>query len=163
MPVLPLSLVIRPGNADDSDDLVAAAHALDLSPDLYEIRSARKGLEIRCVYVTHAQVVVDQLNAVLRSKVKVVERTVNLITEPDLMEPVMRIEITAPEMLVPVIMAFFGEIRGHVSATSERDDHIAITAEAPLQETLDLESRLRSLGDGEALIQDVVFSHHQRT
>jgi len=163
MPVLPLSFVLRPGNADDSDDLVAAAHALDLSPDAYEIGSARKGLEIRCVYVTHAQQVIDELNEVLRSRVKVVERTVNLITEPDLMEPIMRIEITAPEMLVPVIMAFFGEIRGQVSATSERPDHIAITAEAPLQEILDLESRLRSLGDGEANIQEVVFSHHQRT
>ncbi len=163
MPVLPLSIVLRPGNADDADDLVAAAHALDLNPDQFEIGSARKGLEIRCVYVTHGQNVIDQLNSVLRSRVRVVERTVNLITEPDLMEPVMRVEIAAPEMLVPVIMAFFGEIRGHVSATSERDSYVAVTAEAPLQEILDLESRLRSLGDGEANIQDVVFSHHQRT
>lgn len=160
--VLPLSIVLRPGSNDDPDALVRAADLVARDLDRVEFGSHRKGLELRCVWFNDVDEVIARLAEHLTSDVRIVERSVRMLHEPDLMEPVMRIEIHSPRMVAPVIMALIDDLRGRNVAQSERGDHVALVAEAPLHEILDLPSRLRSLSDGEARVAVVTFSHHQQ-
>ena len=160
--VFPLSVVIRPGSQSDVDKLVRAADAAVRDTDRVEYGSHRKGIELRCVWIDDAFEVIDRLNTALESEVKVVSRMVLMLTEPELMEPVMRVEVLVSPVLKPVTMALFSELRGQVVTESERPDAVALVAEAPLQELLDLPTRLRALTDSDATITSVTFSHHAR-
>lgn len=160
--VFPLSVVIRPGSHDDTESLVQVAGAILPSPIRAEFRSHRRGIELRCVYVNDAEEIVATLNDCLNSHVRISERTVRFLTEPDLMEPVMRMEIRTIAAHVPVIMTLVNDLRGTVSERTSRADHDALICEAPLQEILDMPSRLRSVSDGEARLEAVTFSHYQK-
>jgi len=160
--VYPLSVVLKPGSQDDVDDLVRVADVVLRDIDRVEIGSHRKGLELRCVWFDDADAVVERLGAKLNSEVRIVEHSVRMLVEPELMEPVMRVEMLVPQLFTPVVMALFDELRGRNVAQTERDGRIALVAEAPLNEILDLPSRLRALTDDEASVEQVIFSHHQR-
>lgn len=79
---------------------------------------------------------------------------------PIVLEPIVDIEIDAPEKLVGDLTSDLSGRRGHVTGTEPRgSDTVAITGEVPLSELNGYQSRLRSLSGG-AASYSMQFSHY---
>jgi len=69
---------------------------------------------------------------------------------PVLLEPVMNVEITVPEMYLGDVMGDLNSRRGHIERVESRAGAQVITAYVPLAEMFGYVSRLRSLSQGRA-------------
>jgi len=76
------------------------------------------------------------------------------------LEPIVNIEITAPEKFVGDLTSDLSGRRGQVTGTEPRGiDTMAITGQVPLAELSDYQSRLRSMTGGHGSYT-IEFSHH---
>jgi len=79
---------------------------------------------------------------------------------PVVLEPIVNIEITAPEKFVGDLTSDLSGRRGQVTGTEPRGiDTMAITGQVPLAELSDYQSRLRSMTGGHGSYT-IEFSHH---
>ncbi len=79
---------------------------------------------------------------------------------PVVLEPIVTIEITAPENFVGDLTSDLSGRRGQVTGTEPRGiDTMAITGQVPLAELSDYQSRLRSMTGGHGSYT-IEFSHH---
>jgi len=70
--------------------------------------------------------------------------------KPILLEPIMKLEIVAPEPFLGDIMGDLNSRRGHIEAVGTRDEMAVIRALVPLAETFGYTTSLRSLTQGRA-------------
>lgn len=79
--------------------------------------------------------------------------------QPILLEPVVEIEILAPENAIGDLTGDLAGKRGHITGTGERGGLSAITGQVPLAELADYQSRLKSLTGGQGSYS-LAFSHY---
>ena len=70
--------------------------------------------------------------------------------KPILLEPIMRLEVVAPEQFLGDIMGDLNSRRGHIESFETRDEMAVIRALIPLAETFGYATSLRSLTQGRA-------------
>jgi len=70
--------------------------------------------------------------------------------KPVLLEPIMRVEIVAPEQFLGDIMGDLNSRRGHIESIVIRDQMVVIRAQVPLAEIFGYTTSLRSLTQGRA-------------
>jgi elongation factor G len=70
--------------------------------------------------------------------------------KPILLEPIMKLEIVAPEQFLGDIMGDLNSRRGHIESVGTRDEMVVIRALVPLAETFGYATSLRSLTQGRA-------------
>jgi elongation factor G len=70
--------------------------------------------------------------------------------KPILLEPIMKLEIVAPEPFLGDIMGDLNSRRGHIESVGTRDEMVVIRALVPLAETFGYTTSLRSLTQGRA-------------
>ena len=73
-----------------------------------------------------------------------------LKAKPILLEPIMKLEIVAPEQFLGDIMGDLNSRRGHIESVGARDGMAVIRALVPLAETFGYTTSLRSLSQGRA-------------
>jgi elongation factor G len=73
-----------------------------------------------------------------------------LKAKPVLLEPIMKLEIVAPEQFLGDIMGDLNSRRGHIESVGARDGMAVIRALVPLAETFGYTTSLRSLSQGRA-------------
>jgi elongation factor G len=79
---------------------------------------------------------------------------------PIVLEPIVNIEITAPESTIGDLTGDLSSRRGHITGTNPRPGNTAsITGEVPLAEITDYASRLKSLTGGQGAYS-IEFSRH---
>jgi len=78
---------------------------------------------------------------------------------PIVLEPVVDIEILAPESAIGDLTGDLSGKRGHVTGTSQRGGMTAISGQVPLAELNDYQSRLKSLTGGEGSYS-LAFGHY---
>jgi elongation factor G len=78
---------------------------------------------------------------------------------PQLLEPIMQVEVTTPAEFIGYVVADLNDRRASISGMDSRQDHWIVRATAPLREILGYASRLRSrtLGRGLCTMQ---FDHY---
>jgi elongation factor G len=79
--------------------------------------------------------------------------------KPILLEPIMKIEIVAPEQFLGDIMGDLNSRRGHIDSVGSRDVLSVIRALVPLAETFGYATNLRSLTQGRAAYS-LEFDHY---
>ncbi len=80
--------------------------------------------------------------------------------KPILLEPIMKLEIVAPEEFLGDIMGDLNSRRGHVESIETHDEMAVIRALVPLAETFGYTTSLRSLTQGRA-VHSLEFHHYQ--
>ncbi len=70
--------------------------------------------------------------------------------KPILLEPIMKLEIVAPEPFFGDIMGDLNSRRGHIESVGARHEMVVIRALVPLAETFGYATSLRSLTQGRA-------------
>ena len=78
---------------------------------------------------------------------------------PALLEPVMNIEVTAPEEFTGDIMGDLSSRRGRVQSTEARGNATVVTASVPMAEILEYQSTLTSITGGQGAFH-MEFSHY---
>ncbi len=78
---------------------------------------------------------------------------------PTLLEPVMQVEITAPNEYVGDLMGDLSSRRGHVQGMDATDDDTVIKAQVPMSELLTYGAQLRSITQGRGSFH-LEFSHY---
>jgi elongation factor G len=73
-----------------------------------------------------------------------------LKAKPILLEPIMKLEVVAPEQFLGDIMGDLNSKRGHIESIGTRDEMAVIRALVPLAETFGYATSLRSLTQGRA-------------
>jgi elongation factor G len=80
---------------------------------------------------------------------------------PCLLEPIVDVEISAPETYMGDITGDLASRRGHVSGTrSDSSGSLTVLAKAPLSELSSYQSRLNSLTGGQGRYT-IAFSHYE--
>ena len=79
--------------------------------------------------------------------------------KPTLLEPVMNVEITAPNEYVGDLMGDLSSRRGHVQGMDAADDDTVIKASVPMAELLTYGAQLRSITQGRGSFH-LEFSHY---
>ena len=79
--------------------------------------------------------------------------------KPTLLEPVMNVEITAPNEYVGDLMGDLSSRRGHVQGMDAADDDTVIKAAVPMSELLTYGAQLRSITQGRGAFH-LEFSHY---
>jgi elongation factor G len=79
--------------------------------------------------------------------------------KPIVLEPIVEIEILAPESAMGDLTGDLSGKRGHVTGTGQRGGLTAITGQVPLAELNDYQSRLKSLTGGQGSYS-LAFSHY---
>jgi len=80
--------------------------------------------------------------------------------KPILLEPIMRLEIVAPEQFLGDIMGDLNSRRGHIESIGTHEEMSVIRALIPLTETFGYATTLRSLTQGRAT-HSLEFYHYQ--
>jgi len=80
--------------------------------------------------------------------------------KPVLLEPIMKLEIVAPDEFLGDIMGDLNSRRGHIESIETRDGMAVIRALVPLAETFGYTTNLRSLTQGRAA-HSLEFYHYQ--
>jgi elongation factor G len=83
-----------------------------------------------------------------------------LKAKPILLEPIMKLEVVAPEQFLGDIMGDLNSKRGHIESIGTRDEMAVIRALIPLAETFGYATSLRSLTQGRAT-HSLEFYHYQ--
>jgi elongation factor G len=83
-----------------------------------------------------------------------------LKAKPILLEPIMKLEVVAPEQFLGDIMGDLNSKRGHIESIGTRDEMAVIRALIPLAETFGYATSLRSLTQGRAT-HSLEFHHYQ--
>jgi elongation factor G len=84
-----------------------------------------------------------------------------MAARPSVLEPIVNVEITAPEQNMGDITGDLASRRGQVSGTQSRGDGaLTVLAQAPLSELASYQSRLNSLTGGQGRYT-VMFSHYE--
>jgi elongation factor G len=79
--------------------------------------------------------------------------------KPVLLEPIMKLEIVAPEPFLGDIMGDLNSRRGHIESVGAREVMSVIRARVPLAETFGYATNLRSLTQGRAAYS-LEFDHY---
>ncbi len=79
---------------------------------------------------------------------------------PSLLEPIVHVEITAPEQSIGDITGDLASRRGQVSGTDSAASGLAVLAQAPLSELASYQSRLNALTGGQGRFT-LEFSHYE--
>ena len=82
-----------------------------------------------------------------------------LKAKPILLEPIMRLEVVAPEQFLGDIMGDLNSKRGHIESIGKHDEMAVIRALIPLAETFGYATSLRSLTQGRAT-HSLEFYHY---
>jgi len=80
-------------------------------------------------------------------------------SKPIVLEPIVEIEILAPESAMGDLTGDLSGKRGHVTGTGQRGGMMSITGQVPLAELNDYQSRLKSLTGGQGSYS-LAFSHY---
>ncbi len=78
---------------------------------------------------------------------------------PTLLEPIMNVEITAPNEYVGDLMGDLSSRRGHVQGMDAAEDDTVIKAQVPMSELLTYGAQLRSITQGRGSFH-LEFSHY---
>ena len=78
---------------------------------------------------------------------------------PALLEPVMNIEVTAPDECTGDVMGDLSSRRGRVQSSEARGNRTVIKATVPMAEVLEYQSTLTSITGGQGAFQ-MAFSHY---
>jgi elongation factor G len=79
---------------------------------------------------------------------------------PSVLEPIVNVEITAPEQNIGDITGDLASRRGQVSGTTSATGSLAVVAQAPLSELASYQSRLNALTGGQGRYT-IAFSHYE--
>ncbi|ROZ62409.1 elongation factor G [Ramlibacter sp. WS9] len=79
---------------------------------------------------------------------------------PSVLEPIVNVEIQAPEQHIGDITGDLASRRGQVSGTTSSTGSLAVVAQAPLSELASYQSRLNALTGGQGRYT-IVFSHYE--
>jgi elongation factor G len=79
--------------------------------------------------------------------------------KPTLLEPVMHVEISAPNEYVGDLMGDLSSRRGHVQGMDAADEDTVIKAQVPMAELLTYGAQLRSITQGRGSLH-LEFSHY---
>ena len=79
---------------------------------------------------------------------------------PSVLEPIVNVEIQAPEQNIGDITGDLASRRGQVSGTTSATGALAVVAQAPLSELASYQSRLNALTGGQGRYT-IVFSHYE--
>jgi len=79
---------------------------------------------------------------------------------PSVLEPIVNVEIAAPEQNIGDITGDLASRRGQVSGTASAAGGLAVLAQAPLSELSSYQSRLNSLTGGQGRYT-LAFSHYE--
>jgi elongation factor G len=79
---------------------------------------------------------------------------------PSVLEPIVNVEIMAPEQNIGDITGDLASRRGQVSGTTSASGALAVVAQAPLSELASYQSRLNALTGGEGRYT-IAFSHYE--
>ena len=79
---------------------------------------------------------------------------------PSVLEPIVNVEIQAPEQNIGDITGDLASRRGQVSGTTSATGSLAVVAQAPLSELASYQSRLNALTGGQGRYT-IVFSHYE--
>jgi elongation factor G len=81
---------------------------------------------------------------------------------PVLLEPIMRIEITTPDLYIGDITADLNKRRGHIVEITSRQNSQVVKAKAPLAELFGYITTLRTISSGRAT-SNMEFAHYAKT
>ena len=79
---------------------------------------------------------------------------------PSVLEPIVNVEIAAPEHNIGDITGDLASRRGQVSGTTSATGNLAVVAQAPLSELANYQSRLNALTGGQGRYT-IEFSHYE--
>jgi elongation factor G len=79
---------------------------------------------------------------------------------PSVLEPIVNIEISAPEQNIGDITGDLASRRGQVSGTTSSSGALAVVAQAPLSELASYQTRLNALTGGQGRYT-IEFSHYE--
>jgi elongation factor G len=79
---------------------------------------------------------------------------------PSVLEPIVNVEIAAPEANIGDITGDLASRRGQVSGTANSSGGLAVLAQAPLSELSSYQSRLNALTGGQGRYT-LAFSHYE--
>jgi elongation factor G len=99
----------------------------------------------------------DQLSFELAAKIGFKESAKK--ASPQIMEPIMKLEVVTPEEYMGDIVGDLNRRRGQVNDMSDRNNAKVIKAEVPLSEMFGYVTTLRTLSSGRAA-SSMVFSHY---
>ena len=127
-----------------ADGVIAGFPVLDLRVTVYDGKSHSVDGKDVAFFTAARKAVVEAIRA----------------AQPIVLEPLVDIEVLAPESAIGDLTGDLASKRGHVTGTQPRGPgHAAITGQVPLAELDDYQSRLKSLTGGQGAYS-IHFSHY---
>jgi elongation factor G len=118
-------------------------------------------VDLKCIVYDGKHHTVDSKEVAFVSAGKKALVTAVQSARPCLLEPIVDIEISAPEAYMGDITGDLASRRGHVSGTrSDSSGSLTVLAKAPLSELSSYQSRLNSLTGGQGRYT-IAFSHYE--
>jgi len=124
----------------------------------YEI--TKEGLLLKGISEPDLEDAVKTLRENYDEKLIIHEPEIKYILEPELLEPIMTVNVTTPENFMGSVCGDLSERRGLIIAMADHEGKKVITADVPLVEMLGYSSALRALTYGEGVFS-ITFKHYR--